>query len=44
MRCKDNFENMDKFQNIVDECNKRDISYYVELQKALDEIECKYKK
>jgi len=44
MRCKDNFENIDKFQNIVDECNKRDISYYVELQKAIDEVECMYRR
>lgn len=44
IKCKDHFENMDKFQNIVDAFNIRDLSYYVELQMVLDEIESKYKK
>lgn len=44
MKCKEHFENMDKFQNIVEGFNERDLSYYVELQIALDEIERKYKK
>lgn len=44
MKCKEHFENMDKFQNIVDGFNKRDLSYYVELQMVIDEIKQKYKK
>jgi hypothetical protein len=44
MKCREHFENMDKFGNIVDGFNKRDLSYYVELQIVIDEIKRKYKK
>lgn len=44
MKCQQHFENMEKFQNIVDGFNQRDLSYYIELQNVIDEVEKKYKK